>query len=38
MLNMTSEHHLGHDRRMEELELGMQSKQKLEEAGKQGQE
>lgn len=38
MLNMTSEHHLGRDGRMGELELGVQSEHKPEEAGKQGQE
>ena len=38
MLNMTSEHHVGRDRRMGELELGMQSEHKPEEAGKQGRE
>lgn len=38
MLNMTSERHLGSEGRMEELELGMQSKHKLGESGKQGKE
>lgn len=38
MLNMTSEHHLGRDGRMGELELGVESEHKPEEAGKQGQE